>query len=68
MLERVGYLFLIVALIAWVYLLVKGLIEALPEGLIGFVIIAGFGFLFWKVVRDRVNNEEDDYYDKNVDK
>ncbi len=68
MLERLGYLFLIVALIVWVYLLIKGLIMIFPEGIIGFIAITGLGFLFIKVVKDRINNKEDDYYDKNVEK
>lgn len=48
--------------------MIKGLIEAWPEGLVGFIVIFGLGFLFLKVVKDRLNNKEDDYYDKNVDK
>lgn len=68
MLEKIGYTFLVVALIIWIYLLIKGLISALPEGLIGFIVIIGLGFLFLKVVKDRLNNKEDDYYHKNVDK
>lgn len=68
MLEKIGYTFLIVALIAWIYLLVKSLVDIFPEGIIGFVAIAGIGFLFIKVLGDRLKNKEDDYYDKNVKK
>ncbi len=68
MLEKLGYLFLFAALVGWIYLLIRGLIEAFPEGIIGFILIIGFGFIFIKVVRDRINNKEDDYYSKNVDK
>ncbi len=68
MLERLGYLLLVIALIAWTYLMVKGLIQAFPEGVIGFIAIAGLGLLFIKVVKDRLRNKEDDFYDKNVKK
>ncbi len=68
MLEKLGYTFLVVVLLVWIYFLVKGLIDAWPEGLIGFIAIAGIGFLFIKVVKDRLRNKEDDYYDKNVKK
>lgn len=68
MLEKIGYTFLIVALIVWIYLLVKSLVDIWPEGLIGFIAIAGIGFLFIKVLGDRLKNKEDDYYDKNVKK
>lgn len=68
MLEKFGYLFLVIALLVWIYLMIKGLIQALPEGIIGFIVIAGIGLLFIKVVRDRIRNKEDDYYNKNVKK
>ena len=68
MLEKIGYTFLIVALIVWIYLLIKSLVDIWPEGLIGFIAIAGIGFLFIKVLGDRLRNKEDDYYDKNVKK
>lgn len=68
MLEKTGYIFLGLGFLAWLYLVVKGLVDAFPEGLIGFVVLVGFGLLFAKVVKDRLNNKEDDYYDKHVDK
>jgi len=68
MLERLGYFFLVIVLLVWIYLLIKGLIQAFPEGIIGFIAIAGLGLLFIKVVKDRIKNKEDDYYDKNVKK
>lgn len=68
MLERLGYFLLIIALIVYIILMIKGLIEALPWGIIGFVAIAGVGVLFIKVLKERLQNKEDDYYDKNVKK
>ena len=68
MLEKIGYTFLIVALIVWIYLLIRSLIDIFPEGIIGLIAIAGIGFLFIKVLGDRLKNKEDDYYDKNVKK
>jgi hypothetical protein len=32
------------------------------------VAIIGFGFLFAKVIKDRLANKEDDHYSKTVDK
>ena len=68
MLEKIGYTFLIVALIVWIYLLINSLVDIFPEGIIGLIAIAGIGFLFIKVLGDRIKNKEDDYYDKNVKK
>ena len=44
-----------------------GLIAALPYGLIGLVAIIGLGFLFAKVIKDRLENKEDDHYSDNVE-
>jgi hypothetical protein len=68
MLKILGYTCLILALLGWGFVMIRGLIEALPWGLVGLVAIAGFGFLLIKVVSDRLKNKEDDYYDKNVKK
>ncbi len=41
---------------------------AFPVGLIGLVIIFGIGLLLIKVIRERMNSTEDNYYSKNVEK
>ncbi len=66
--ERIGYILLSVIAIAWILGIIAGMIAAFPFGLIGLIVLAGIGFLFAKVVKDRINNKEDDYYSKNVDK
>ncbi len=66
--EKVGYALLMAALIAWVVLIIAGLIDSMPEGVIGLAAIFGIGVLFVKVLRDRLRNKEDDYYSKNVKK
>lgn len=43
-----------------------GLLAAWPFGLIGLVVFGFVAVLFFGVLRDRLNNEEDDYYEKNV--
>lgn len=58
-------LFLLFVLI-YIIALTTTLITAYPWGLIGLLPIVGFGILFMKVVQDRLNNEEDDYYSKNI--
>ncbi len=66
--ERIGYILLSVIAIAWILGIIAGMIAAFPFGLIGLIVLSGIGFLFAKVVKDRINNKEDDYYSKNVDK
>ena len=66
--EKWGYSLL--GIIAVVYLLAMfvGMIAAFPFGLIGLFLIAGIGILMVKVVKERLQNKEDDYYSSKVDK
>ncbi|OQY01603.1 MAG: hypothetical protein B6I20_07640 [Bacteroidetes bacterium 4572_117] len=66
--ERIGYILLSVVAAGWLIAMLAGMIVAFPFGLIGLIVIIGIGFLFAKVVKDRMENKEDDYYSKNVDK
>ncbi len=67
-LERVGYLCL--GLVALVYMLAMfvGMLAVFPFGLIGLVLLLGVGSLFFKVLKERAANKEDDYYAEKVDK
>ncbi len=66
--EKIGYVFLAIVAVAWLVAMLVGMIAAFPVGLIGLLGIVGFGFLFAKVVADRIGNQEDDHYSRNVDK
>ena len=66
--EIIGYILLSIVAICWLIAIFVGMIAAFPFGIIGFVAIVGIGFLFAKVIKDRLTNKEDDYYSKNVDK
>jgi len=61
-----GYLLLIAAFIGYLVVTIIGLVDVLPEGIIGLFAIAGFGLLLIKVIKDRLTNKEDNYYSKNV--
>ena len=66
--ENIGYILLLIVVVCWLIAMLWGLIAAFPAGLIGLVAIAGIGFLFAKVIKDRLASKEDDHYSKNVDK
>ncbi len=66
--ERIGYVLLSIVAAGWLIAIFAGMIAAFPFGLIGLLVLLGIGFLFAKVVKDRLENKEDDYYSKNVDK
>jgi len=66
--ERLGYFLLGLAAAAWLLAILLGMIAMLPFGLLGLVAIAGLGFLFLKVLSERMANREDDHYEKEVHK
>jgi hypothetical protein len=66
-LEKAAYVILAILVLAWVALVVSGLVLAFPFGLVGFLVIVAFGLLFIKVILERIRSKEDSYYDKNID-
>ncbi len=56
----------IVAAIAYVGAMVFGMIAVWPYGLLGLVVLGFVAVLFFGVLSERMNNEEDDYYEKNI--
>ena len=65
-LVAIGYLLLIAAFVGLLVVVIMGLVEALPWGVIGLLAIAGFGVLLIKVIKDTLTSEEDRYYSKKV--
>ena len=66
MIERIAYLLLGIAFLAWLGAMIVGFIQALPYGIFGLFAIVGIGLLFGKVFQERLANKEDDHYSKNV--
>ena len=65
--EYIGYVLLAIVALIWIVALFIGMIAAFPYGIIGLLAILGFGFLFAKVIKDRMENKEDDHYSDNVE-
>ena len=66
--EKWGYALLSMIAAIYVIAMFVGMIAAFPFGLIGLLLMAGIGFLLVKVVKDRMQSKEDDYYSKEIDK
>lgn len=66
-LEQIALVVVILYGLLWVGGVLTGLILAVPFGFIGLIPVAIFGGLLIAVIVQRLNNREDDYYDKNVD-
>jgi hypothetical protein len=65
--EKVAYAILLVLAALWLGGILLGMVVAFPWGLIGLAALAAFGLLFIKVLKERLQSSEDDYYEKNVD-
>ena len=52
----------------WLAAVVTGMIAVFPYGLIALVPIAIIAAFLFVVIKQRLENKEDDYYEKNVDK
>lgn len=64
--ENIGYMLLVIVAVCWIVAIIIGVIIAFPIGIIGLVAILGIGFLFAKVIKDRLENKEDDHYSDTV--
>ena len=66
--EKTGYAFLIIIATLYLIAMFIGMFAAFPYGLVGLLLIAGVGVLAVKVVKERLQNKEDDYYSREIDK
>jgi hypothetical protein len=66
--EKIAYSILGVLGVAWVLVMLVGVVAAFPFGLIALAALIAVGLLVIKVLKERFANREDDYYDKNVDR
>ncbi len=70
-LTKVGYALLGVGAVAYLLIMFSGIFKALAPTPFGFVLLLGLlgvGVLFIKVLKDRLQNKEDDYYSSQIDK
>ena len=66
--EKLGYTLLAIIAIIYLIAMLIGMISVFPFGLLGLLLIAGVGVLMVKVIKERLQNKEDDYYSKEIDK
>jgi len=66
--ERVAYVLLAIVALFWLGAILLGMVVAFPAGLIGLIALVAIGLLLIKVLKERLTSEEDDYYDKHVER
>ena len=66
--EKLGYILIGLFYLLGSYLTLKEIDQFYPEGLLVILIYSGLLVLFVKVLKERLNNKDDDYYSKEIDK
>lgn len=65
--EKLGYILIGLFYLLGSYLTLKEIEQFYPEGLLVILIYSGLLVLFVKVLKERFNNKDDDYYSKEID-
>tara|TARA_B100000902_G_scaffold374013_1_gene402610 strand:+ start:183 stop:386 length:204 start_codon:yes stop_codon:yes gene_type:complete len=66
--EKLGYILIGLFYLLGSYLTLKEIEQFYPEGLLVILIYSGLLVLFVKVLKERLNNKDDDYYSKEIDR
>ena len=66
--EKLGYMLIGLFYLLGSYLTLEEIDQFYPEGLLVILIYSGLLVLFVKVLKDRLNNKDDDYYSKEIDR
>lgn len=64
--EKIGYSILAAIALLFGVGMFMGMIVIWPVGLFALAIVIGIGALVIKVIKERLENKEDDYYSKNI--
>lgn len=65
-LDKLALICVIILAAIWATILLTSAIAMLPYGLPVLIAIAIGGYFVYRVVKERLENKEDDYYDKNI--
>tara|TARA_X000000368_G_scaffold100346_1_gene77386 strand:+ start:1332 stop:1535 length:204 start_codon:yes stop_codon:yes gene_type:complete len=66
--EKLGYILIVLFYLLGSYLTLREIEQFYPEGLLIILIYSGLLVLFVKVLKERLNNKDDDYYSKEIDR
>ena len=66
--EKIGYILLTAFYLLTLYLTLQEIQNFYPEGLLILLVYSGLFVLLIKVIKERLNNKEDDYYSKEIHK
>lgn len=67
-LDKLALICVIILAVIWCTLLLASAVTILPYGLLVLAVLLIAGYFVYRVIRDRMENKEDDYYEKNIEK
>lgn len=67
-LDKLALICVIILAAIWCIILLASTIAILPYGLPVLLGILIVGYFVYRVIRERLENKEDDYYEKNIEK
>ena len=65
-LDKLALICIIVPVAIWFFIAFVGALALFPYGLLVLVVLLIIGYFFYRVIRERIENKEDDYYEKNI--
>lgn len=67
-LEKIFLIVFICVLCAYALALVFAAIAVFPYGLVGLIVLAGIGYVAYRLIKEHLGNKEDRYYEDNFDR
>ena len=67
-LDKLALICVVVPVVIWFFIAFIGALALFPYGLIALIALLIVGYFFYRVIKERIENKEDDYYEKNINK
>ncbi len=65
-LETLALIVVIIGGVIWLAVMLMGIVATFPIGLPALLVLLVAAYFLYRVVKERLGNAEDDYYDKNI--
>ncbi len=67
-LDKLALICIVVPVVIWFFIAFIGALALFPYGLVVLIALLIVAYFFYRVIRERIENKEDDYYEKNINK
>ena len=66
-LDKLALICITVPVAIWIIAIVASALTMFPYGLLILIVLLIIGYFFYRVIKERIQNKEDDYYEKNIE-